>query len=292
MLGRITKVFLIGLAVSILTAAFAAAQAPSTISYQGRLTNAAGQPITATTSVVFAIYSASTGGTALYTTTKSVTPDDNGIFTVELGPFATTVFDGSKRYLGIKAGTDAEMTPRQLITSAPYSLGVADAAGVGTSVANTGTYLVLTAADMNLDSVTITTPAPGYVVTIASAYYNPSHTNGTKDLGRFSISRTSATLDYNYLANITTAANVETSADLPMPVFLQRVDNVGAGTYKFYFTADQFSGVPRANRTRITAMYFPTAYGTTIFSAPTTEPNAPSLKVEDSQSGDRPATNR
>lgn len=121
MLGRIAKVFFIGIAVSLLTAAFVAAQTPTTISYQGRLTNATGQPITTATSVTFAIYSVPSGGTALYTSTQSVTPDANGIFTVELGPFGASVFDGSKRYLGIKAGADAEMTPRQLLTSAPYA---------------------------------------------------------------------------------------------------------------------------------------------------------------------------
>jgi hypothetical protein len=130
MLGRIAKVFLIGMAVSLLTAAFVAAQAPTTISYQGRLTDAAGQPIADPPVVYFYIYAAATGGSALYTSpAMNIHPDANGVFTVELGPFAASVFDGSKRYLGIKVGSDAEMTPRQVLTSAPYAFnanGIAD----------------------------------------------------------------------------------------------------------------------------------------------------------------------
>jgi len=109
------------MAVILLTAAPVMGQTPNTISYQGRLTNAAGQPITATTSVVFTIYTLASGGSALDTWTINVTPDANGIFTVELGPVSVGTFDGSKRYLGIKAGADSEMTPRQLLTSAPYA---------------------------------------------------------------------------------------------------------------------------------------------------------------------------
>jgi hypothetical protein len=104
----------------------AAAQAPNTIMYQGRLTNAAGTPITTSTSVVFAVYAAASGGSAIWTETiANVTPDAQGVFTVELGlvtPLPANLFDGSKRYLGIKVASDAEMTPRQVLTSGPYSL--------------------------------------------------------------------------------------------------------------------------------------------------------------------------
>ncbi len=106
-------------------ASLAAAQAPTTMMYQGRLTNATGAPITSATSVVFSIYTVATGGTALWTETKSITPDAQGIFTVELGlttPLTATMFaSGAKMYIGIKAGTDAEMTPRQVLTSVPFA---------------------------------------------------------------------------------------------------------------------------------------------------------------------------
>lgn len=103
------------------TALNVSAQAPNSIMYQGRLTNAAGDPITTATSVTFYIYAAASGGAPLFTSAQSVTPDANGVFTVELSPVSAAILDGSKRYLAIKVGADAEMTPRQLLTSAPYA---------------------------------------------------------------------------------------------------------------------------------------------------------------------------
>jgi hypothetical protein len=103
----------------------AMAQTPTTVTYQGRLTNATGTAITSAVTVVFTIYDAETSGSELWTETQSVDPDDKGIFTVTLGndtPLDNTVFDGSARWLGIKVGSDAEMTPRQQINSAPYSI--------------------------------------------------------------------------------------------------------------------------------------------------------------------------
>jgi len=44
----------------------ALAQIPDKINYQGKLTNPAGQPVTATVSMVFSLYDVATGGAALY----------------------------------------------------------------------------------------------------------------------------------------------------------------------------------------------------------------------------------
>jgi len=97
------------------------AQAPNTIMYQGRLTDNSDNPITSATSVTFAIYAASSGGSALYTQAGTVAPDANGVFTVELGSLDETILDGDKKYLGITVGGDPEMVPRQLIASVPYA---------------------------------------------------------------------------------------------------------------------------------------------------------------------------
>ncbi|RPI38920.1 MAG: hypothetical protein EHM53_07550, partial [Methanoregulaceae archaeon] len=57
-----------------LTAGIAtAAPVTSSITYQGKLTNAAGGPLTGTYSVTFKLYDASTGGITLNTDTHSVT---------------------------------------------------------------------------------------------------------------------------------------------------------------------------------------------------------------------------
>jgi hypothetical protein len=103
-----------------------AAQTPELITYQGKLTNSTGAPISSATDVIFSLYGAadSTAGTAIWAETLSVAPDNNGLFTVQLGQVHAvdrTIFDGARLWLGIKAGTDDEMTPRQPVNSAPYS---------------------------------------------------------------------------------------------------------------------------------------------------------------------------
>jgi hypothetical protein len=96
---------------------------PNLISYQGLLNDQNGVPVNGTVSFVFSIYGLSTGGTALWTEaqTTSVT---NGVFNVQLGavtPLPSSVFAQDVLYLGVKAGADPEMTPRQRITASAYS---------------------------------------------------------------------------------------------------------------------------------------------------------------------------
>jgi hypothetical protein len=175
------------LALCLLWSSWAGAQAPTTMAYQGRLLSAAGAPVAATTSVVFSIYAAASGGSAVWTETISVTPDANGVFTVPLGATSalnTTVFDGTVRYLGIKAGADAEMTPRQALSSVPYALrsGAAAAPASIEGVANNGgnidlvpgAGLTITGNDA-ANTVTLT-PTAGGMHPIA---YGVVATNGT-----------------------------------------------------------------------------------------------------------------
>ncbi len=132
-----------------------AAQAPNTIVYQGRLTDNLGDPITTTTSVTFMIYTTASAGVPVTggTFTQDVTPDENGVFTVELGPVNTTILNGNKLYLAIKVGADAEMTPRQLITSVPYAYAAANIADNAVTSAKIASGAVATA-DLANDAVT------------------------------------------------------------------------------------------------------------------------------------------
>jgi trimeric autotransporter adhesin len=107
----------------------AEAQVPDEINYQGRLTSPGGQPVNATVSMVFSLYDVTTGGSALYSETQSVTVA-NGTFNVAIGsvtPLALP-FD-VPYYLGITVGADPEMTPRQALLATPYALGAANAGG-------------------------------------------------------------------------------------------------------------------------------------------------------------------
>lgn len=109
--------------ISLLWSGVSSAAVPGTMIYQGRLTDTAGTPLSATISIAFSIYDVDTGGTELWTETQSVTVQ-NGIFTVTLGTntiIPSAIFSLSERYLGIKVGTDAEMSPRQKIHSSAFS---------------------------------------------------------------------------------------------------------------------------------------------------------------------------
>jgi hypothetical protein len=102
---------------------------PGTISYQGMLNDAAGQPINGNTGITFRLYNAPTGATsaALWTeahTGANAVPVSNGLFNVLLGglnPIPASVWSNGSVYLGVQVGADAEMTPREVIGKVPYS---------------------------------------------------------------------------------------------------------------------------------------------------------------------------
>lgn len=103
---------------------------PKIINYQGKLTDTSGNLVPdGQYGIVFSIYDVSTGGTALWSETwnSSTTPITiiNGEFSVLLGthnPIPASFFnDHPNTYLGIKVGSDSEMTPRQKIASVGYA---------------------------------------------------------------------------------------------------------------------------------------------------------------------------
>ncbi|MBI5479544.1 MAG: collagen-like protein, partial [Deltaproteobacteria bacterium] len=72
------------LALSLFLAATAHAAAPQIIPLQGVLTDASGTPISTAVVVQFYLYPAQTGGSALWTETQTITPQD-GLFVAYLG---------------------------------------------------------------------------------------------------------------------------------------------------------------------------------------------------------------
>lgn len=104
----------------------------SQINFQGKLTNTDGTNVTnGTYSIVFSIYTVSSGGTAVWTETQPSVTVTDGIFQVSLG--SVTALPGSvdfktnSLYLGVKVGADAEMTPRIRFTAAPYAFNASTA---------------------------------------------------------------------------------------------------------------------------------------------------------------------
>jgi hypothetical protein len=101
------------------------ADIPQLINYQGMLTDNAGNPLNEPRDLTFTIYDAPTSGTALWTETHTAVSIENGLFNVILGgattPVPDYVFDQPERFLGIKVGTDSELTPRIQLTSVGYA---------------------------------------------------------------------------------------------------------------------------------------------------------------------------
>lgn len=99
------------------------ASVPGMMSYQGKLAGNDGQPVSnGTYSIMFSLYNQETGGTALWTETKSV-PVTGGVFSVLLGSVTElpdTAFQGTT-WLETKVN-DSVLTPRTRIVSAGYAV--------------------------------------------------------------------------------------------------------------------------------------------------------------------------
>ena len=108
----------------ILLSTEALAEVPGLINYQGTLIDEYGVVLDTTIEMTFSIYTDSTGGTQVWTETQSAVTVSSGLFNVLLGrvnAIEDTVFSGPERWLGVQAGGDAELSPRQRIGSVGYA---------------------------------------------------------------------------------------------------------------------------------------------------------------------------
>jgi hypothetical protein len=102
---------------------------PRLINYQGRLTDAAGNPLTGSYNMTFCLYEVATGGTPLWCETQAVNVT-YGVFNALLGsvtPIPATAFGSTNLYLGVRVGSDSEMTPRRRVVSVGYAYKAEDA---------------------------------------------------------------------------------------------------------------------------------------------------------------------
>jgi formylglycine-generating enzyme required for sulfatase activity len=119
-----------------------AQSAPQLINYQGRLTNALGQPLAdgSTVDLTFKFYSAATGGTLYLTVLQQNVVVNNGLYNVLIGSgtvshgteisLANVFRNHSEVWLGVKVDAEAEMTPRSRIASVPYALACESSASI------------------------------------------------------------------------------------------------------------------------------------------------------------------
>jgi len=129
---------------------------PQKLNYQGRLTNASGEPLDTTISITFSFYRDSIGGTPIATEIHDYVEIKDGLFNVILDCLTIDSCDDVTcgkhgKYLGIKVGNDAEIAPRTMFTSVPYAYHAAWVDGFKSSPNNidSGKYTVI-AGDSNV----------------------------------------------------------------------------------------------------------------------------------------------
>jgi len=98
-------------------------QIPQTISYQGVLTDAGGQPVPdGNYNLTFRLYEVATGGNSLWAEGQLLAVK-GGIFNAILGSVSPLTLAFDKRYwLGVTVGAGTELTPRIELTASAYSL--------------------------------------------------------------------------------------------------------------------------------------------------------------------------
>lgn len=143
----------------------AAAQTTPAFTYQGRLTDASGEPVNGPTTLRFQLFSAATGPTSLAgPVTRSSVPVTDGLFTtdIDFGNIFQSGTGGWVEIAVVNAQGDATiLTPRQRIAPAPLASGVA---GLTISPAATGVDVDNTASPVNSSIIGNGTGGqPGYL---------------------------------------------------------------------------------------------------------------------------------
>jgi hypothetical protein len=158
----------------ILAVSAGTAAVPQTISYQGVLRDAGGNPVAdGVYSVTFRLYDVSTGGTALWSETQTVSAA-NGIINATMGATSalTLPFD-TQYWLGVSVGAEPELVPRTALASAPYAL----------NAASDGDWTVLGGnVYRSSGNVGVGTTAPNYRVDVHSSGGTEASAHFTNDI--------------------------------------------------------------------------------------------------------------
>jgi hypothetical protein len=128
----LTRRFLLSLMLVLVCNQWVAAQTtavPSLVYYEGTVTDSEGKPIpSGTKTLYFTIYDKPTYGNTIWGPQKlTKVPIVDGFFSVVLsidsdGSSITEAFDSRERYMGIRVGSQPEISPRRRISSIPYAL--------------------------------------------------------------------------------------------------------------------------------------------------------------------------
>ncbi|MCF7910782.1 hypothetical protein K9L16_03855, partial [Candidatus Pacearchaeota archaeon] len=201
---------------------------PQTFSINGRLTNqTTGDALTGTYSVNFSIYDNYTSGSPLWSGVYSVTTDSNGVCHVLLNNIDLDF--GEQYYLGMKVGSDSEMSPRVNLTSSPYSF----RANISDTLNETGNYTVGNFFVNGKLGVGATSPS--YPLEVNGSIYSTGASGGV--LGVLNPDNQDASASLSWLNNIArirvggSGAGASSGLDIQGPgdVSYMRVTSTGVG---------------------------------------------------------------
>lgn len=293
------------------------AEVPPMISYQGRLTDASGDPVVDGLYILeFKIYGSEDGSDLLWSSDQQKVDIVGGLFRYDLGsntPFPNSLFSSAgERYLSVVFGEEPESDTRIKFVANAYALQATIAADLVCTSCVAGSELVddavtasklaanavsgynvadgslsvldildnvgvarsyssscdLSDGDLTaIDSVTITVPAPGYVLTLANCMVEMRPNASTLKLGnaRFALdtyvhaSMTSISAVVGYSNDVMSSVNYQWHN-----VCFTKLFEAGApGDYQYYFLGDQGydSGSVEVRWSVLTAIYIPSLYG-------------------------------
>ena len=125
------------LAMMVLVLPPAQAEVPRTMAFQGKLTDAAGQPINGTQTVTFRIYTAASGGAKLWEEVKTL-PVSGGLFSTQLGDTVALTLPFDQPYWVEIAVGGETLAPRQPLGASPYALRAQSLEGINVVGGNVG----------------------------------------------------------------------------------------------------------------------------------------------------------
>ena len=117
------QVQLITLAALLLTALPLAAQVPSLINYQGRLTDGSGNPVTGNRTMAVSVYDAASGGNLTYSESLGTVSVANGTYSFQFGASGNGIVSAlsGQDYLALTVNGTEESTRTRLL-AVPYAL--------------------------------------------------------------------------------------------------------------------------------------------------------------------------
>jgi hypothetical protein len=141
------------LGILLFLAVFCVAQTPATMNYQGKLTDASGVAVSGPVNIVFRVFDVETGGTALWSETRSSIPVTNGLFDVILGEVTPLDIPFDRQYwIELQIGSET-LSPREKLATVPYSFrtAIADSLSGGVPGDNWGSQVASTSARLSGD---------------------------------------------------------------------------------------------------------------------------------------------